>query len=188
MSTATKIQTDLQLPEAGIWKADLSHSTVEAVARHLMVSKVRGRFSDFDATITIAENPAESTVEAVIRAASINTGNEQRDAHLVSPDFLDVERYPEITFRTSSLEQTGDATFNLHGDLTIRGVTRPVVLAAEYLGVVGDPWGGRRAGFTARTEINREDFGMTWNQALEAGGVVVGKKITIELEVEAIKA
>lgn len=188
MSTAsTTISTEIRLPAAGVWKSDASHSTVGAIARHLMVTKVRGHFTDFEATITVAQQPADSSVVATIAAASLTSGNEQRDGHLLSPDFLDAEQFPTLEFRSTGLRQTGETTFDLPGEMTIRGVTKPVVFSVEYFGLVGDPWGGERAGFSATAEINREEFGMTWNAALEAGGVLVGKKFTIELDLQFVK-
>jgi polyisoprenoid-binding protein YceI len=153
-----------------------------------MVSKVRGRFTEVSGTICIAEDPAESGVEVEINPASLDTGDEQRDENLRSPDFFGVERYPEITFRSTKIEGSSLAHFLVHGNLTVHGVTRPLILDVEYHGWTPDPWGGgRRAGFSATTEVDREHFGLTWNVALETGGVMVGKKIRIELEVEAIK-
>ena len=177
----------LQVPEPGIWAIDPTHTQAGFAARHLMVTKVRGRFTDVSGTATIGETPETSSVEVELRAASVDTGFGQRDDHLRSADFFDVERYPTLTFRSTRVQRTGERTFKLHGDLTIRGVTRPVTLDAEYEGVTSDPWGGQRAGFTASTEVNREDWGLTWNQALESGGVVVGKKVKIEIETELVK-
>jgi polyisoprenoid-binding protein YceI len=177
----------IELPEAGDWQLDPVHTSVEFVARHLMVSKVRGRFTQVSGAIHISEDPSESWVEVEINPASLDTGDEQRDAHLRSPDFFGVERYPQITFRSTKIEGSSPARFVVHGDLTVQGVTRPVILAAEYHGWTTDPWGGRRTGFSATTEVDREDFGLTWNLAVETGGVVVGKKIRLEVEVEAVK-
>jgi polyisoprenoid-binding protein YceI len=185
-STETPVRTldGVALPAPGDWKIDPSHSTVEFVTRHLMVSKVRGRFSDVDGLIRIADDPAQSSVEVRIATASVDTRDAGRDEHLKSPDFFDIERYPEITFRSAGLEGSADQ-FRLTGELTVRDVTKPVVLDVEYFGVVDDPWGGRRIGFSASTEVDREDWGLTWNLALETGGVVVGKKVRLEIEVEA---
>ena len=169
----------------GVWEIDPSHSNVEFVARHLL-SRVRGRFTGFGGAITIAEPLSRSSVGVTIDAASVDTHNADRDAHLRSPDFLDVERYPEISFRSTSVAEDGDGRYRLDGDLTIRGVTRPVTLELAYLGWSDDPWGGKRAGFSATTEIDRHDFGATWNLAVETGGVVVGRKVRIELEIEAV--
>jgi polyisoprenoid-binding protein YceI len=175
-----------ELPGPGDWQLDPAHTAVEFVARHLMVTKVRGRFHRVDGSIHVAENPADSWVEVKIDAASVETGDGQRDEHLRSPDFFDVERYPEITFRSTKLEGSSPGHFLVLGDLTLHGVTRPITLDVEYAGVTADPWGGTRAGFSASTEVNREDFGLTWNVALESGGLVVGKKVRLEFEIEAI--
>jgi polyisoprenoid-binding protein YceI len=164
---------------------DAAHTTATFTARHLMVSKVRGHFDRLSGEITIGGLPEDSRVEVTIEAASIISGNQQRDEHLRSPDFLDVEKYPTMTFRSTKVEQTGSTTLEVTGDLTIRGQTRPVRLDVEFNGIEQTPWGKAVAGFSARAEINREDWGMTWNAALETGGVVVSKKITIEIEVEA---
>jgi polyisoprenoid-binding protein YceI len=191
MSTQTaqpRIVNGKELPAPGIWRIDPSHSEVHFVARHMMISKVRGRFRNFSGSIRVAEDPLQSSVEATIDAASIDTGDEGRDAHLRSPEFLDAERYPEIRFVSTRLEPKGDRwdKFNLTGDLTIRGRTLPVTLEVEFCGVATDPWGNARAGFVASTEINREEFDITWNQALETGGFVVGKGVKIEVDVEAV--
>lgn len=175
-----------QVPEAGTYVIDATHSGIEFVARHLMVAKVRGRFSAFSGTLQIAEVPEESSVEVTINAASIDTRDEQRDGHLRSPDFLDVETYPTLRFVSTEVEAAGEG-WKVTGDLTIRDVTRPVVLDVEFLGATVDPFGGQRVGFSATTEINREDWGITWNQALEAGGWLVGKTVRIELGVEAVR-
>jgi len=169
----------------GVWEIDPAHSNVEFVARHLL-SRVRGRFTGFSGAITIADDPARSSGEATIEAASVDTGNPDRDAHLRSPDFLDVERFPTLSFRSTAVTEDGAGSYRVDGDLTIRGVTRPVTLELEYLGWSDDPWGGKRAGFSASTEIDRHDFGATWNLAVETGGVVVGRKVRIELEIEAV--
>jgi polyisoprenoid-binding protein YceI len=179
------MSTQTATPTVGTWTLDPSHSVIGAVARHLMVTKVRGRFTSFDGAIHVAERPEDSWAELRIDAASIETGNEQRDGHLRSPDFLDVERFPELSFRSGAVERTGADSLRVTGDLTIRDVTRPVVLEVTFDGVVSDPWGGQRAGFTLRGEIDREAYGMTWNMALESGGVLVSRKIQLEIEVEA---
>lgn len=169
------------------WKFDPAHTSVSFAVRHMMVSTVRGQFQgatghiDFD-----PENPAASSVEATIDAASISTGVADRDNHLRSGDFFDAANYPAITFRSTRVETTSETTARIVGDLTIRNVTRPVVLNVEYHGQNKSLYGDMRAGFTATTKINREDFGLTWNMALEAGGVLVGKEISIELDVQAI--
>lgn len=177
----------VEIPAAGTWAIDASHSVVGFTARHLMIAKVRGRFQGFNGTIEVGEDPLASKVDVVIDAASVTTAEDKRDAHLRSPDFFDVETYPELRFRGTTVRPTGARTFALDGELTIRDTTRPVTLEAEYDGLAADPWGGQRVAFTARTEIDREEYGLTWNQALEAGGVLVGKTVKIELEVEAVK-
>lgn len=168
-------------PAVGTYSIDPSHSTVQAVARHLMVSKVRGGFTSFSGTITVGEAVADSGVQVTIDAASISTREEKRDEHLRSADFLDVETHPQLTFRSTRVEKG----FTVHGDLTIAGTTKEVALDTDYLGTYKNPWGQTVAAFSATTKINREDWGMTWNAPLEAGGVLVGKELTIELEIEA---
>ncbi|MGQ9908190.1 MAG: YceI family protein [Candidatus Flexifilum sp.] len=171
------------------WTFDPTHSAANFSTRHMMITTVRGSFSRLSGTIEYdPANPAAASVSAEIDAASINTGVADRDNHLKSPDFLDVANHPTIAFRSTRIELTGETTAKIHGDLTIRGVTRPVVLEAELLGMGVDPFAKvEKAGFSARTRINREDWGLTWNMALEAGGWLVGKEIAIELEVEAVK-
>ena len=169
---------------AGTWAVDTSHSTVGFTVRHMMVSKVRGRFQDFTADIVIGEDPLQSRVDATVQMASVDTNDESRDNHLRTNDFFDIESFPTMTFRTTSVEPDGD-DFKLNGDLTIRGVTKPVTFDLEVGGVGKDPWGNTKAGFSATTTINRKDFGIEWNAALETGGVIVGDKVTIELDIEA---
>jgi polyisoprenoid-binding protein YceI len=175
-------------PAAGTWDLDAGHTTAAFVARHMMVTKVRGHFDRLSGRIHIADTPADSSVEVTIDAASIFSGSQQRDDHLRSADFLDVEKYPTITFTSTSVKQTGPSSLKVTGDLTIRDETRPVDLDVDFEGVERTPWGKTVAGFSARAEINREDWGMTWNAALETGGVLVGKKVSIEIEVEATPA
>jgi polyisoprenoid-binding protein YceI len=177
----------LEVPEAGTFAFDPGHTVVGAVARHLMVTKVRGRFTDVAGAITIADDLLESSVEVTIKAASIDSGSVDRDNHLRSPDFLDVQNHPELTFTSTRIAKADGPTLVVVGDLTIRGVTREVELDAEYHGAQQTPWGAQVIGFSATTEIDREDFDITWNAALEAGGVVVGRKLTIEIEVEAVR-
>ena len=176
------------VPQAGSYEIDGSHSNVDFVVRHLMISKVRGRFNSFSGAFTVAEVPEESSVEVSIDATSISTDDEQRDGHLRSADFFDAEQYPTLTFKSTGVEAVKGDHWKVAGDLTIKGVSKPVVLDVEFEGAQTDPWGGARVGFTASTEIDREDWGLSWNQALETGGVLVGKKIKIELGVEATKA
>jgi polyisoprenoid-binding protein YceI len=171
------------LPGTGTWVFDPSHSSVEFIARHLMVSKVRGGFGAFAGTVTVADPLTDSTVEVVIDAASFSSGDENRDAHVRGEDFLDVERFPQLVFKGSGPHPSGSG-WVLPGELTIRDVTRPVELAVEALGVLSDPWGNEKAVFSATTEIDREEFGVTWNAALEAGGVLVGNKVRIEIDVQ----
>lgn len=169
------------------WKLDTAHSSADFTVRHMMVTNVRGQFQNVSGTIDFdPENPANASVEATIEAASINTGAEDRDAHLKSADFFEVEKYPHITFKSTNVDVTGDNSAKINGDLTIRDVTKSVVLDVEFLGQGGSPFGDTRAGFEASTKINREDFGLTWNQALETGGVLVGKDIKINLDVQAV--
>ena len=175
------------LPAAGIYAIDASHSEVGFAARHLMVSKVRGRFSDVAGTIEIGENPLESSVSVTIQTASIDTRDEQRDGHLRSDDFFGVESYPTMTYVSRSVRQAGKGRYLVDGDLTVKGVSQSVPLDLTFEGGATDPWGGVRIGFAARAEVDREAFGLTWNQALETGGVLVGKKIAIEIEAEAIR-
>jgi polyisoprenoid-binding protein YceI len=183
----TRTLDGLTVPAPGTFAIDPTHTTVGFVARHLMVSKVRGSFAQVAGEITIAGEPLRSTVEVRIPAASIDTGVADRDNHLRSPDFLDVERYPELTFTNVRVKELDGNQFKLVGDLAIRDVTREVVLDAEFEGVARSPWGHEVIGFTAGTEIDREDFGITWNQALETGGVLVGKKVKIEISAEAVR-
>ena len=174
------------LAPAGIWEVDPAHSNVEFVVRH-MFTKMRGRFGQFTGTIELGENLEDARAEGSIAAASLDTANADRDAHLRSPDFFDVESFPELVFRSTGLRPGGDGELALDGELTIKGVTRPVTLDVEFTGWAADPFGGERAGFSARTEIDREDYGLAWNVALETGGVLVGRKIKIELEIEAVR-
>ena len=171
------------------WNIDPVHSHIEFSVRHLMISKVKGHFNQWRGALTVDEsNPADSKVDVTIEAASIDTKEPQRDDHLRSGDFLDAAKYPTLTFASTKVEKLSEEEYKVTGNLTIRGVTRPVVLATEFLGKGKDPWGGERIGFTAKTSVDRnKDFGLTFNIPLEGGGVVVGDKIEITLEVEAIK-
>lgn len=168
------------------WKIDTFHSEVQFAVKHMMVTTVRGTFREFDATLNFdPENPQNASVEATIQVPSIDTGATDRDNHLRSADFFDAENYPTITFKSTSVEMTGDQVGKLHGDLTIRGTTKPVTLDVSFLGTVKSPINGvDAAGFEASTSINREEFGLTWNVALETGGVLVGKDINITLDVQ----
>jgi polyisoprenoid-binding protein YceI len=169
------------------WKLDPTHTTVEFSAKHLMITTVKGRITDVDGSITIDEkNPSNSSVSVTLKAASLDTRTDQRDQHLRSGDFLDVEKYPEIRFQSTRIEGDKDS-FKLTGDLTIRDVTRPITLDVEFEGQTKDPWGGERVGFSANGKIDRRDFGLTWNQVLEAGGLTVGNDVKISIEAQAIK-
>ncbi|MGH9291647.1 MAG: YceI family protein [Acidimicrobiales bacterium] len=177
----------LALPEAGIFAIDTTHSEVGFLARHMVVTKVRGRFGEYSGQVVLAENPLDSTVEVTIRTSSIDTREEARDNHLRSGDFFESEAHPELTFKSTAVEHRGGARFSVTGDLAIKEVTKPVTLDVDYGGVIVDPYGGERIGFTARTEIDRYDFGLTWGTALETGGLVVGRNVLLELEVEAVR-
>jgi polyisoprenoid-binding protein YceI len=183
---ATRTWNGQTIPAPGTFALDPAHTRVGFVARHLMVSKVRGSFTEVAGEITVAEQPADSSVQVTIGAASITTGVADRDAHLRSGDFLEAEKYPALTFRSSGLV-AGEEGFTLTGELTIKDVTREVTLDVEFEGLALSPWNQEVIGFTARTTIDREEFGITWNQALETGGVMVGRKVTIEIEAEAIR-
>ncbi len=167
----------------GTWTVDPNHSEVGFVARHLMVSKVRGRFADVAGTVTVAEQFEDSSVTATAQVASVNTSNADRDAHLTSPDFFDAASYPQLTFVSTAV--TPDS---LTGDLTIKNITRSVTFDLEFGGVAVDPWGNTKAAFEARTDVNRKDWGLTWNAALEGGGVLVSDKIAIVLDIQLTKS
>ncbi len=184
-ATLTRTVNGEELPHPGTYTLDKSHSTVSFVVRHMMVSKVRGHFTEFSGDIVVAEEPASSKVDVTIDVASVDTRDPQRDGHLKSPDFFELEKYPTITFTSTSVHG-GGGDWKVDGDLTIHGVTRPVTLELEFLGATGDPYGGKRIGFSASTEIDRSDFGLGWNAALETGGVVVSKNVKIEIEAEAV--
>ncbi|MBV8355085.1 MAG: YceI family protein [Candidatus Eremiobacteraeota bacterium] len=175
-----------QVQERSVYALDPAHTTVEFIVRHLMITKVRGRFTAFQGHIDLPPgSDVPQTIAVTIDAASIDTREDQRDAHLRSADFFDVEKYPAITFESTRIDGTPDE-FTIHGKLTIHGITRDVSLAAGFEGRAGDPWGGVRVGYAAHTTINRKDFGLAWNASLETGGVVVGDQVRIELNVEAI--
>ncbi|MEY2404190.1 MAG: hypothetical protein QOD38_1741 [Acidimicrobiaceae bacterium] len=179
---------DRLIPVAGVYDIDGPHTSVEFVGRHLMITKVRGRFNDVRGQITIAEDPEKSHVEVEIDVSSLSSGNDDRDAHLRSADFFDVEHYPTIAFTSTSVKPVRDNTWELVGDLTVRGITRPITLQVDFDGGGASPMGDERVGFSAATDIDREDFGLTWNVALETGGLLVGKSVRIELAVQAIAA
>jgi polyisoprenoid-binding protein YceI len=176
----------VELPPAGTYTFDPAHTTVEFIGKH-MFTKTRGRFTKAEGTIVIGETPETSSVAVTIDAASIQSNSEQRDGHLVSADFLNVERWPNVTFRSTGFRHTGGTNFELDGELTIKDITNPITLKGRYLGTGTNPFGKVSAGFTATASFEREDYDMTWNMALEAGGWLVGKTVTVEVEVEAIK-
>jgi len=171
------------------WNIDAAHSGIHFTIRHMVVSKVRGQFAKYSGTLKVYDNDLTgSQVDVTIDVSSIGTGVADRDAHLRSPDFFDVEKFPEIRFHSTRIERAGDDRYRVVGELTIRDVTREVTLDTEYGGRAKDPWGNERSGFLAKTAIDRKDFGLGWNQLLEAGGVLVGERVEIELDVEAVKA
>ena len=180
--------SDLSALTPGTWNVDPAHSTVGFVARHLMITKVRGRFTDFSGVIEVAGDPLQSTVRADVDLASVTTGDEGRDAHLRSADFFDTDGggSPTMSFVSTGLKED-DGDYVLFGDLTVNGVTRQVEFALEFEGVNTDPWGNTKAAFSAETEINRKDFGLEWNVALETGGVLVGDKVKVQLDIQAVK-
>ncbi len=170
------------------WMIDTSHSQVSFTVRHMMISNVRGRFETVSGTVDFNEqDPARSSVDVQIAAASINTRDEKRDGHLKSPDFLDAEQHPHLTFTSKRVEKTGEASGRILGDLTIRGVSKEVVLDVDYNGQAKSPWGTVSAGFTASTKINRKEWGLNWNVALETGGLLVGDEVKIDIELEVVK-
>lgn len=171
------------------WNFDAVHSAVGFSVRHLVFAKVRGRFTTWSGSLELNDDDlTESRVHVSIDASSIDTGTPDRDAHLRSPDFFDVAQFPALSFESSRIEALGGDRYRVYGDLTIRDVTREVVLESEFSGRAKDPWGNDRVAFTAKASIDRRDFGLKWNQALETGGVVVGERVEIELEVQAVKA
>ena len=190
METETKPTRTIdgrEVPAVGTWTIDPTHTQAEFVARHLMVSKVRGGFATIDGSIVVAEDPTDSTVEIVIDASSVSSGTADRDAHLTSADFFDVATYPQIQFVSTSVEPNGP-DWRLLGDLTIKDVTKPITLDFSFLGIINDPWGNPKAVFSASTQVEREDWGLTWNVPLEGGGVLVSKTIKLEIEAQAALA
>ena len=181
MSTVTQIPGYV----VGTWDIDPTHTEIGFAVRHMMVSKVRGRFTGFSGSYTTAADPADSSVEVEVDLASVDTGNEQRDGHLRSADFFQVDAHPKMTYRSTGVRRDGD-DYIVDGELTVNGVTKAVPLTVEVNGFGPDPYGGTRSGFSARGEINRKDFGVNWNATLETGGLVVGDKVQIQLEVEGV--
>lgn len=179
--------SDLSSLTPGTWNVDPTHSGLNFSVKHLMVSKVRGKFRDFSGAITIAADPLQSSVVASAKVDSIDTGDENRDGHLKSGDFFDITANPTIDFRSTKIEAAG-SDYRLLADLTIKGVTRSVEFDLEFEGVNTDPWGNTKAGFTASAEINRKDWGLEYNAVLETGGVLIGEKVRLELDIQAVKA
>jgi polyisoprenoid-binding protein YceI len=182
---STRTVKGIAIPAVGTWVVDPGHAEVGFIGRHLMLTRIRGRFTRFDATINIAEDLADSTVEATIDMASVDSGGEARDEHLRSADHFDVEHHPTARFRSTAISWDGGRTATLTGDLTIRDVTRPVELLIDYLGAETDPWGNEKAAFSAHGVIDRSDFGLDWNMVVEAGGLLVSKQIELILDFEA---
>jgi polyisoprenoid-binding protein YceI len=178
--------TDQIYPASGTWELDASHTSVHFNVRHLMAAKVRGTFTALSGTVDMGDTPETSSVQVSIDAGSIDTGDADRDAHLRSPEFLDVEQYPTLEFVSTAVRPAGNA-WAIDGELTLVGVTRPVTLDMEFHGLVNDPWGNSKAVFSASTKFDREDWGLTWNAALETGGWLVGKTISIDIDVQAAK-
>jgi polyisoprenoid-binding protein YceI len=170
----------------GIWTLDMSHSDIGFTVRHAGISKVRGRFTDASATAHVRDSLKDSSLHATVKTASFDSGEPNRDAHVRGADFFDVENFPEMTFRATGVEGGGE-DYTLTGDLTIRGITKPVELEVEFTGVAVDPFGATRAGFSAETEISRKEFGLTWNAALETGGFLVSDKVKINLEAALVR-
>jgi polyisoprenoid-binding protein YceI len=183
--TATRLADGAELTVAGRWEIDPGHTELAFVGRHFMLTKVRGRFTGVSGVIEVAEAPGDTTIEVTIDMASVESGSQACDDHLRSADFFDVDRHPTATFSGHAADWHGTRGL-LTGDLTLRGISRPVTLQAEYLGYAADPWGGRRAVFSAAGTVNREDWDLTWNMPLDGGGLLVSKEIRIEIELEAV--
>lgn len=179
--------SDLSALTAGTWNIDPSHSTVGFTARHLMITKVHGTFKTFSGTITVGANPLQSSVEATVEMVSVHTGDDGRDNHLRTGDFFETDRFPTMTLKSTGVTASG-GDYVMATDLTIKGVTKPVSFNLEFEGVSKDPWGNTKAGFTASAEINRKDWGLEYNAVLETGGVVIGEKIKITLDIQAVRA
>ncbi len=187
-TVAVRDWNGIQIPESGTYSLDIAHTRVGFIVKHMMVSKVRGNFGEFTGQITIGEQPLESAVTATIQTGSIHTGQEARDNHLRTGDFFSAEQFPTMTYRSTGVSQHHGNAFTVSGELTLKGVTRPVDLRVEIEGVAVSPYGQQVFGFTAHAEINRDDFGLTYNQAMETGGVMIGRQVKIEIEGEAIRA
>jgi polyisoprenoid-binding protein YceI len=187
-SAATRSVDGVEVPIAGTYEIDASHTDVGFVVRHLMLSKTRGRFPGVTGTIVIGDDPLDSSVEVSIETAGVDTGDDRRDEHLRSPDFFHVEQHPVMTYRSRAVRPTGPGRWTVEGDLSIRDVTRHVDLDLAFEGGLTDPWGNVRAGFTASAQVERDDFGLGWNQLLEGGGVLVGRTVSIEIEAELVRS
>jgi polyisoprenoid-binding protein YceI len=185
-AVAVRTREGVTVPEAGTYQIDPAHSVLEFVVRHMGLAKVRGRFNEFEGAVHIDEDVTRSSAHATIQAASIDTRDETRDGHLRSEDFLDVDNHATLEFRSTGVRQE-NGSWKVDGELTIAGATRPVTFDVEFEGGARDPWGYERVGFSASATINREDFGLTWNQALETGGWMVSKEVELELSVEAVR-
>ena len=185
----SEMSTDTATPvlTTGTWNVDPSHSSVEFQVKHMGLATVKGFFGEFAGSLDVADD-GSVTATGTVEAASLNTRSEQRDEHLRSPDFFDVENHPQLSFQSKAIEQVDEENYRITGDLTIAGTTREVVLDAEVTGTDLDPWGNTRVGLEVSTQIDRTEYGLTWNQALESGGVLVGKKVKIQLEISAVKA
>ncbi|GAA2844278.1 hypothetical protein Acy02nite_69300 [Actinoplanes cyaneus] len=186
MTVSTREFEGLQFPAAGTYELDAAHKRVGFVVKHLMVSKVRGQFSEATATIVVADNPLESSVTASIKTASVSTGQVDRDNHLRAGDFFEAEKFPTMEYRSTGVKSHAGTEFVLDGELTIKGITKPVELVVEFEGATVSPYGQHVFGFSATTEIDRTDWDLSWNVALESGGVMVSKKVKIEIEGEAV--
>jgi polyisoprenoid-binding protein YceI len=182
---ATRTINGTQLPATGTWQIDPGHAEVGFVGRHFGLTKVRGRFTGVDGAVVVADDPTDSSVQVTIDTRSVSSGDQGRDDHLRSADFFDIDHHPTASYRSTAVHLDGTSG-TIDGDLTIKGITRPVRLQMDYLGHATDPWGNERAVFSASSKINREDWGLTWNMLLEAGGLLVSKEITLEIEVELI--
>ena len=186
VAPATRTVAGVELPRAGTWNVDPGHAEVGFVGRHFMLTKVRGRFTGVNGTVVIAEDPRQSSVTVEIDMNTVSSGDETRDNHLRSADFFDVENNPGAGFRSTGVDWDGGTSGSMTGDLTIKGVTRPVTLDIDYLGSVVDPWDNQRAVFSASGKVNREDWGLTWNMPIARGGLLVSKEIELVLEVELV--
>lgn len=186
MTTAVRTIDGVEIPAAGTWHIDPGHAEVAFIGRHFGLTKVRGRFTGVAGSLELTDDPTDARVSVTIDMATVSSGDQARDDHLRSADFFDVERHPTATFTSTAIRHRG-ATASLIGELEIKGVTRPVELAVDYLGHALDPWGSERAMFSASATINRDDWGLTWNVVLDAGGVLVSKQIKLEIEVELVR-